>query len=87
MWHTFDADVNADFAQIFDYSIGNRSDMAMRSAGRHDHIVAHGRSISKIDCEGVLGLHVVEAVEDQAEDLLGVSTHYGDRFGHATFGP
>jgi hypothetical protein len=26
-------------------------------------------------------------VEDQAEDLLGVSTHYGDRFGHATFGP
>ena len=62
--HAFDAGVNAEFAQIFDYSIGNRSDMAMRSAGRHDHIVAHGRSISKIDCEGVLGLHVVEAVED-----------------------
>jgi hypothetical protein len=26
-------------------------------------------------------------VEDQSEDLLGVKTHSGDRFGRATFGP
>ena len=40
MRHTFDLSVNADFAQIFDHSIGHRSDMAVRSAGRHDHVVA-----------------------------------------------
>jgi len=26
-------------------------------------------------------------VEDHSEDLLGVKTHSGDRFGRATFGP
>ena len=33
----------------------------------------------EIDGDGVLGLHVVEAGEDEAEDLLGVRTHLGDR--------
>ena len=87
MRHAFDLRVNADFAQIFDHPVGHGSDMAMRSAGGNDHVVADRRFVSKTDREGVLGLHVVEAVEDQSEDLLGVKTHSGDRFGRATFGP
>jgi len=40
MRRAFDAGVDADLAQIFDYSIGNGPDMAVRPAGRHDHVVA-----------------------------------------------
>jgi uncharacterized protein (DUF1697 family) len=87
MRHAFDPGANADLVQIFDHSVGYRSDVAVRSAGRHDHVVADRRFVFEIDGEGVLGLHVVEAVEDQSEDLLGVNTHSGDRFGRATFGP
>jgi hypothetical protein len=87
MRHAFDPGANADLVQIFDHAVGYRSDMAMRSAGRDDHVVADRGFVFEIDGEGVLGLHVVEAVEDQSEDLLGVKTHSGDRFGRATFGP
>ena len=87
MRHAFDLRVNADFAQILDHSVGDRSDMALRPSGRHNHVVAERGFIAKIDGEDVLGLHIVEAVEDQSEDLLGVKTHSGDRFGRATFGP
>ena len=37
----------------------------------------------EIDGDGVLGLHVVEAGEDQAQNLLGVGTHLGDGLGGA----
>jgi hypothetical protein len=67
--------------------IRDRADMAVRPAGGHNHEVADRGFSTEIDGEGVLGLHVVEAVEDQSEDLLGVKTHSGDRFGRATFGP
>jgi hypothetical protein len=63
------------------------SRIALRPAGRHDHVVADRGFIAKIDGEDVLGLHIVEAGEDQSEDLLCVKTHSGDRFGHATFVP
>src|SRR5579862_245330 len=83
----FDAGRNAGFVQILDHPVGDRADMALRPAGRHDHVVADRGFIAKIDGEDVLGLHVVEAGEDQSEDLLCVKTHSGDRFGHATFVP
>src|ERR1700692_319146 len=83
----FDAGRNAGFVQILDDPVGDRADMALRPAGRHDHVVADRGFIAKIDGEDVLGLHVVEAGEDQTEDLLCVKTHSGDRFGHATFVP
>src|SRR5580698_10491458 len=83
----FDAGRNAGFVQILDHPVGDRADMALRPAGRHDHVVADRGFIAKIDGEDVLGLHVVEAGEDQTEDLLCVKTHSGDRFGHATFVP
>jgi hypothetical protein len=87
MRHAFDARHNAGFMQVFDYPVGDRPDMAVRATGRHDHVVADRGFIAQIDGEDVLGLHIVEAGEDQAEDLLGVKTHSGDRFGHATVGP
>src|SRR5580700_321602 len=83
----FDAGRNAGFVQILDHPVGDRADMALRPAGRYDHVVADRGFIAKIDGEDVLGLHVVEAGEDQTEDLLCVKTHSGDRFGHATFVP
>src|SRR5580658_8601238 len=83
----FDAGRNAGFVQILDHPVGDRADMALRPAGRHDHVVADRGFIAKIDGEDVLGLHIVEAGEDQSEDLLCVKTHSGDRFGHATFVP
>ena len=87
MRHAFDAGRNAGFVQILDDPVGHRSDMALRPAGGHDHVVADRRFIAKIDGEDVLRLHIVEAGEDQSQDLLGVRTHSGDRFGRATFGP
>ena len=83
----FDAGRNAGFVQILDHPVGDRADMALRPAGRYDHVVADRGFIAKIDGEDVLGLHVVEAGEDQTEDLLCVKTHSGDRFGHAMFVP
>ena len=37
----------------------------------------------EIDGDGVLGLHIVEAGEDQAQNLLSVGTHLGDGLGGA----
>ena len=37
----------------------------------------------EIDGHGVLGLHVIEAREDQAKNLLGGRTQLGDVFGSA----
>ena len=87
MRYAFDPGGNAGLVQILDDPVGDRADMALRPAGRHDHVVADRRFISQIDGEDVLGLHIVEAGEDQTKDLLGVKTHSGDRFGRATFGP
>ena len=83
----FDTGRNAGFVQVLDNPVGNRTDMALRASGRHDHVVADRRFVPQVDCEDVLGLHIVQAREDQSEDLLGVKTHSGDRFGHATVGP
>jgi len=87
MRNAFDAGDDAGFVQVLDDPVGDRADMALRPAGSHDHVVADRRFVPEVDGEGVLRLHIVEAVEDQTEDLLGVRTHSGDRFGHATVGP
>src|SRR6202043_708322 len=83
----FEAGRNAGLVQILDHPAGHRTRTALRTAGRYDHVVAERGFIAKIDGEDVLGLHVVEAGEDQLEDLLCVKTHSGDRFGQATFVP
>ena len=70
-----------------DHPVGDRADMALRAARRHNHVIADRRFIPQIDGEGVLRLHIVEAGEDHTEDLLGVRTHSGDRLGRATIGP
>ena len=47
----------------------------------HDHVVADRRLAVQVDGDCVLGLHVVQAGEDEAKRLLRLRTHLGDRFG------
>jgi hypothetical protein len=55
--------------------------MALRPARGHNHGVGDRGFAGKIDGDGILGLHVIEAGEDQAKNLLGGRTQLGDRFG------
>jgi hypothetical protein len=87
MRYALDPGGNAYLVQVLDDPVGDGTDMALRPAGSYDHVVADRRFVSQVYGEGVLRLHIVEAGEDQTEDLLGVRTHSGDRFGRATFGP
>src|SRR6266705_5331969 len=72
---------------LFPYTTLFRSDdrahMAVRPAGGHNHGVCDRRFAGEIDGDGVLSLHVVEAGEDQAKNLLSVRSHLGDGFGGA----
>ncbi len=77
---------HAAFGEVLDHVIGDRADMAVRPAGGHDHEVRNRGFAGKIDGDGVLGLHIVEAMEDQAKGLLGVRSHLGDGFGRTTGG-
>ena len=43
--------------------------------------------VAQIDGEGVLGLHVVEAGEDEAKGFLRARTRLGNRFGLVTGRP
>src|SRR5215470_7955332 len=84
MRHAFDPRVrHAGLGEVFQHAIGDRANMAVRPARGHNHAVGDRRFAGEIDGDGVLGLHVTEAGEDQAENLLGVRTHLGDRFGGA----
>jgi hypothetical protein len=87
MRNTLDPRGNAGLVQILNDPVGDRADMTLRAARRHDHVIADRRFIPQIDGESVLRLHIVEAGEDHTKDLLGVRTHSGDRLGRATFGP
>jgi len=70
--HAFDAHAaQAGFAQILDHAVGHRADMALRAAGRHHHGVGDRGLSGEIDVDDILGLHVVEAREDDAKRLLG----------------
>jgi hypothetical protein len=69
--------------QILDYVLGNRCDMTIGATTGHHHEIAYRGFASEIDGDAVLGLHIVEACEDEAECLLGVSAPR-DGVGRAT---
>ena len=74
-------------AQVFEHAIRHRSHMAVGPRGGHDHVVGDGGIIAQVDGGGVLGLHVVEAREDDAERLVGVRSRLGDDVGAVGAGP
>ena len=69
--------------QVLEQMIRDGADLAIRPARRHDHGVGDRTLADEIDGDGVLGLHVVDAGEDEAKSLLGVRTHLGDLVGRA----
>jgi len=82
--HAFDANArNAGAFDVFDQAIGNSTDMALRPAAGHDHVVADRGFSGEIDDDAVLGFHVFKTREDGAESLLGTWVP-GDGFGRTT---
>src|SRR5204863_8884403 len=78
-----DADIrDAGLFQALHHAVGAGADVAVRPAAGDDHGVGARSLAGEIDGDGVLGLHVVEAVEDQANCLLGAGT-LGVVFGRA----
>ena len=56
-----DADVAAaGFLQVVEQPVGDRRDVAVRTAGGDDHVVGEGRFAGDVDRDEVLGLGVVE---------------------------
>jgi hypothetical protein len=79
-------DTNARTARIFDVFdevIGNSTDMALRPAAGHDHVIADRGFSGEIDDDAVLGFHVFKTRKDGAERLLGTRVP-GDGFGRTT---
>jgi hypothetical protein len=86
MRHAFDARVlDAGLFQALKHAIGDGADMAIRPAAGDDHRVGECSLAGEVDGDGVLGLHVFEAVEDQSKRLLRVRT-LGDGCGRTTGG-
>ena len=56
---------HAGLLQVLEHVVRDRADMAVGPAGGHHHVVADRGLAGEIDGDGVLGLHVVEAREDQ----------------------
>ena len=57
--------------QVLDQVVRNSGNMDVRAAGGHDHVIADGGFAVKIDGDAVLGFHVFQPREDDAERLLG----------------
>ena len=68
---------------VLDEVVGHGADVTLRSAARHDHVIAYGGFAGEIDDDAVLGLHVFQTREDGFEHLLG-SRMPGDGFGLTT---
>lgn len=81
MRRALDARRKTGLVEVLHDPVGDRSDMTIRSAGGHDHVVGDGGLAAKIQSEGVLGLHVIKAREDEAKRLLSVRTDWGDGVG------
>src|SRR5690242_11387378 len=82
--HSLDADTGtAALLDIFHEVVGHGVDVTLRSAARHDHVIAYGGFAGEIDDDAVLGLHVFQTREDGFEHLLG-SRMPGDGFGLTT---
>ena len=88
MRHAFDVKVlHAGIAELLEHVVRDRADMTVGAAGGHHHGVGDRGFAGEVDGDDVLGLHVVEAREDDAMGLLGVRSHLGDGFGRARRAP
>lgn len=75
MRHAFMAYIRqAGLAQVLEQVVRDGADMAVRSAGCNDHVIADRGFAAEIEGEGILGLHVFEGVEDEAQRLIGGMT-------------
>src|SRR5271169_5642099 len=87
----FDTDAgNGGTLQILDQVFGDSGHMDVRAPGGHDHVIAYRGFAEEIDGDAVLGFHVGQTREDDAERLLRTraqTPRLGDGFGHATRSP
>jgi hypothetical protein len=82
--HSLDADARtASLLDILHEVVGDGADVTLRSAARHDHVIAYGGFSGEIDDDAVLGLQVFQTREDGFEYLLGRRMP-GDGFGLTT---
>ena len=66
MGHTLDPWIaHAGFGEVIYDAVRNRAHVAVRSPRRHNHDIGNSGLSRKIDGDGVLGLHVVEARQDK----------------------
>ena len=82
--HAFDT--NARTARTFnvlDEVFGNSTDMALRPAAGHDHVIADRGFSGELDDNAVLRFHIFKSREDGMERLLGGRVP-GDGFGRTT---
>src|SRR4029079_6169816 len=85
--HSLDADAGtAASLDVLHEVVGPGAHVTLRSAARHDHVIAYGGFAGEIDDDAVLGLHVFQTREDGFEHLLG-SRMPGDGFGLTTLRP
>src|SRR4029078_3356075 len=85
--HSLDADAGpAASLDVLHEVVGHGAHVTLRSAARHDHVIAYGGFAGEIDDNAVLGLHVFQTREDGFEHLLG-SRMPGDGFGLTTLRP
>src|SRR5271165_374609 len=85
MPHALDLGIRyARLGEVFEHAICDRAHMALRPAGGHDHAVSDRGLDGKIDGDSVLGLHVIQAGQDQVKNLLRGGTLLGDRIGGAS---
>ena len=76
LWH-------AGFFDVLDDVLGDGRDVALGAAGGHHHEVRDRGFTGEIDADTVLGFHVFQTREDDAERLLGTRAP-GDGFGQTT---
>src|SRR5262249_60995359 len=70
--HAFDANTGPPrLFNIFDQVIGNSTDMTLRSAAGHDHVICDRGFSGEIDDDVVVSFHVFKTCEDSAERFLG----------------
>src|SRR4029079_3664648 len=85
--HSLDADAGtAASLDVLHEVVGHGAHVTLRSAARHDHVIAYGGFAGEIDDDAVLGLHVFQTREDGFEHLLR-SRMPGDGFGLTTLRP
>ena len=69
--HALDPRISeAPVLELLDHAIGNRTHMAVRAAGCHEHGVCDGGFACEVQLDRVFGLHVLKASQGDGPDIL-----------------